>query len=54
MAPPADDGGTLIENYQLEVKLEGEEDWRVVLGSGDQFNLALEYTMDESAMKAGE
>ena len=54
MHPPGDTGGTLIENYQLEIKLEGQEDWEVILGQDGQFNLDLEHVLEGDIISAGD
>jgi hypothetical protein len=47
MAPPADDGGTPVLNYELQLMLPGEVVWTTVLGDfGDGVkNLQMFYVL---------
>lgn len=54
MTALSDNGGTLIENYQLEIKLEDWHDWQVVLGEDDAYNLNLFYEVPSEMIQAGE
>lgn len=55
MTPPSNDGGAIIESYQLQIKTEADLDWTVVLGEEGVVNLSLTYIVGpEIALKAGE
>ena len=55
MTPPAFDGGSIIESYQLQIKTEKDLDWIVVLGPESVVNLSTIFEVGpEINLKAGE
>ena len=54
MTPPADDGGSIVNNYQLEIKGEDEDEWQVVLGQEATPNLSLNFHVGSDMVQIGE